>query len=565
MTKGSDRDGRRVAGGRVKPDRFSWRVLWHDVPAPVWWFTAVLGFLLLLATLLYPPYRGPDEPQHVDLAVALERGETSPLWEPGERLLSPGVAAAELVENRRTADPVRLADRDLVRRGERVSFDEALAAGGSDRGNQLVQHPPGYYLLLAGALRLLPGWERWDFETVVAVLRLVNLLLVLPLPLIAHAAARRASANRTVGVVGAGAVLAVPQLVHIGSSVNNDNLAVLATALWTLLTLHILAGDSSLRTAFWVGLTLGIGLQSKGLLLVLVPLLIAVYVVLGWRTRSPRVLGALVTAGGVSGVIGGWWWLRNWVRYGTPQPDGAYPGGVGPPAEDAAGWSDGGPEWVRSFAELFVYRFFFDDPSGEAPFGTAWVLAAGAAIVGGLLLLVVFSSRTATLPGGIPLADRLLIFLPLPLIVAIVASGSWDSFVRGLPLAAMQGRYAFPAICGLAVLVALGLYRVTPVRWRPALPALILLVALTYQLLAVLTTLRLYWWSPSAGPLGTARAFVDAAPWPASFVMLVVLSAAGTALGALLAVARLSLTGHGSRQALPTAPVRPAQDLAAET
>jgi hypothetical protein len=51
--------------------------------------------------------------------------------------------------------------------------------------NQMTQHPPLYYLLLAGQSRVVPGFGGWSFPAQLGVLRLLSALLLLPLPALA--------------------------------------------------------------------------------------------------------------------------------------------------------------------------------------------------------------------------------------------------------------------------------------------------------------------------------------------------------------------------------------------
>ncbi|MGH2813509.1 MAG: hypothetical protein ACRDI1_12500, partial [Actinomycetota bacterium] len=48
------------------------------VPRGVWAVTALWGALLILYTVLFPTFRGPDENRHVDLIVAVGRDSGYP-------------------------------------------------------------------------------------------------------------------------------------------------------------------------------------------------------------------------------------------------------------------------------------------------------------------------------------------------------------------------------------------------------------------------------------------------------------------------------------------------------
>src|SRR3954468_5146825 len=62
------------------------------VPRAVWALVALNGALLCVYALLFPPYTGFDEPQHVDLTVHVAEGETWPWPGPGQQPLSKGIA-----------------------------------------------------------------------------------------------------------------------------------------------------------------------------------------------------------------------------------------------------------------------------------------------------------------------------------------------------------------------------------------------------------------------------------------------------------------------------------------
>ena len=84
---------------------------------------------------------------------------------------------------------------------------------------------------MAGAATLVPGFDDRSFVTQVGVLRLLSAALLLPLPLLAAAAARRLGAGPPVAIAAALLPLGVPQLAHVGASLNNDVLLVLLGAL----------------------------------------------------------------------------------------------------------------------------------------------------------------------------------------------------------------------------------------------------------------------------------------------------------------------------------------------
>ena len=158
-------------------------------------------------------------------------------------------------------------------------------------------------------------------------MRLLSAFLVMWLPLLSWATAWRMTGSRLAGIAASVVPLAVPELTHVGSTVNNDNLVTLAGAATLLGVACVLRGDRSRSTALWIGIWLAIALWAKAFGLVLVPLVILVYAV-PWfldrrhdapgRGRSAAV--ALAISAGIGIALGCWWYVVNEVRYGTTQP-----------------------------------------------------------------------------------------------------------------------------------------------------------------------------------------------------------------------------------------------------
>ncbi len=147
---------------------------------------------------------------------------------------------------------------------------DASGAAEVDTVDQMTQHPATYYVLAAGVLHLV-DFEAHRPAVDVLALRLFSALFVLPLPALAWATVRRVTRSPRAAVVGAFAVLAVPELASIGASVSNDPPVMLfgATTVW--LAVRVLTGDARTRTAFALALSLGVAILWKGTALPLIP------------------------------------------------------------------------------------------------------------------------------------------------------------------------------------------------------------------------------------------------------------------------------------------------------
>ena len=504
-------------------------------PRAVWLITGLHAALLVLYSVSFAPFRGPDEPQHTDLVRYVRSEKAYPRYD--ERHLGrPIFSALPIVR----FDVPAVASRDLPvegapARADRPTFDEL----GSDletvpeEMNQLPSHPPLYYALAATATELadaLPGDLAFDQE--VGFLRLLDALMLLPLPLLAWATARRIGASWSAGLAAACFPLCIPQLHHIGASVTNDVLLILLVSVATLLVARIATGDRTWRTALVLGLVAGLALFTKAFALFIplwIVLAFAVAVRRGWnwRVAGPRAGGALV----VAFAFGGWWWARNLIVFGQLQTgiklfDSAPPG-----FEADVLW------WVGRYITFMPWRFW------------GWFGWFDVAIPAWLALLATIGVITLVLLAVIRRGDKArrvnlgLVLMPTVAIAGMVAIGAFQGYLRTGFDEGLQGRYLFPGLVGLSVAVAIGFGRR---RWSPLV---IVGAAALMQLSGWLTILSFYWGGD--GVAAEIRSLAAWSAWPpvvlvALFVVLVLL-AGGT-------VAELVREARRERSTLTVAP-----------
>ena len=503
------------------------------IPLVVWAVTAVHVGLLLTCSLLYPPFTGFDETQHVDAVLSIRYGDGWPA--PQERELSVGVVRAA-TPNSQAAVRLPFSDDPVPPRDERpslVSLGVEQPSTDQPLPNQITQHPPLYYATAAAVLAAVPGDEGMSYDRVVAVLRLVSVLLMAPLPVLAFATARVLRAGSLTASTAALLTLAVPQLQRVGSSVNNDAAYTLAFSCTVVLLARVATGDLRRRTVLLTGVTVGLALLTKGFALAL-PLALGVAFLVGGvrHGRSRWWLQALLCET-VAFVVGGWWWLRNLVVYGTLQPSG-WP----PEYRQLLGFRPRLPgqpaplgHFVDGSYELLSTRFFGGlgiNYVGPATFPT-WavntlvvvsLLAVVAAVVGAR------GSRAALLSA---------VVLPFLLTTAIVVYGIWTGYSYSLNFPGAQGRYLFGPLSAMAAAVALGL-AVVARRGRRLLPGAAALLAVVLQTVGLRYVLRRSWWPLDDTPRPQAArevlgAVVNWSPWPTAVTLAVLV---GTVLAAVL-------------------------------
>lgn len=493
----------------------------QGVPVMVWALVGLHGVLLLLASVLYPTYRAPDESVHTDMVVALAQRWDYPGV--GEQRVSQRVIASHAVVGYdRIGEETPLQAIDAPPRGERPSFAELGPDVPSDLLQWMAAHPPLYYAAAAAAVSLVPGVSDWPFDQVVGFLRVFGALLVLPLPLLAYRTAQRLGAARPAALTAAVVPLMIPQLTHIGASVNNDQLLILLLAGLSLPALAAARGDTSVRTALGAGVLAGLALLTKGFALFAPAWLAGAYALGAARGGRGGSLGAGAVAVVTATAIGGWWWIRNLIVFGTVQPSGV----PSPPSPE--GFVPDLGSWLPFFIQRLSVRFWIEPnilPEGLPPVD----LLATLLVVVCCVAAFVGSRERHRNP-----AELAVLLGPLGGLAAIVIFGSWRVYARtGTPYA-IHGRYLYGAIVGIAVVAALGAAALLRKRAR-WLPFAALVAAVVVQLVASGLALAEYW-----GPAGVAprvAAVLAWSPWPPALVVAV--TAVGAALAGWLGVALL--------------------------
>lgn len=420
----------------------------RNLPRPVYLVTALFGMTMVCWSFLMPTGRSADEIYHADAGIYLaEHGE----W-PGFKQL-PVTFAPRTPETLGMKDPVTgasyppLLAASAIPRGERPAYADLRRAEPSGVNN-LGQHPPLYYAMLGAVHTVLPP----STELVAEIwwYRLLNALILTPLPLLAAALARTWGGSRPIVLAASWSVFLVPQLAVLGGAVNNDNLLT-ASAAWVFFGLALVAaGDLRRRTALWVGVSLAVALLSKAFGLLLLPLA-ALAVLVGWRTTGrlrPAARSAALMA--AVAMLGGWWWVHTYLRYGTLQPSGHLPPIEGGPLPVSEGI---GPTLEGLFTVVPV-RFwaFLSIKDGVDAFPMA--LSVTLTIVSAALVATMLLRRR------VGAADRSVTWsftVPLLLIVMVLASQILRLYLTTGVVRGLNGRYLFFALLPVLVLVVLSL------------------------------------------------------------------------------------------------------------
>jgi 4-amino-4-deoxy-L-arabinose transferase-like glycosyltransferase len=456
------------------------RIRDHRIGSPVAWAaTLVFVALMVVWSVLTPQFRNPDEPAHVNSVVRLLEGGGWPA--PGDARMLPQVLRAKTLSGfsavdgqqgnwaggtllpgvRRTVPTADLmyyalfSNRTPTPPGQRLPFDQLTLTrtiNPHSYDDQMTQHPPLYYGLTAGVLKVV-GAENWRYDRALELMRLVSVLLVAPLPLLVYSTTVRLTGRRRLGDLASVLPLAVPQLGAIGAAVSNDALVIALGGVLILLMARLATGAVGWRTTVGTGVALGLALLTKGTLLAAVPCVgLALIVgarrgrVLSWAATISRLAVLWVLAF----AIGGWWWGLNLVRYGTLQPAG-FSGAA------QAHLVTGRPRLsIFGFAEPFVTHVTttFWGEFGQLELPLPAPLVAALTVV--LLVAVLLAFRRGG-PGW-SLAIPLLVMI---VTVVLLYQTTYSAHRQSGQFPGLQGRYLYGGIVALLAAAAIGVGRLT--------------------------------------------------------------------------------------------------------
>jgi len=324
--------------------------------------TVMFAALCLGMMTLYRPFVAPDELYQFDRVIAASHGDI--LLNPAEIKISPASIQAEAIyvqSYQRLGEPG--IDTFLpVDRGLRPSLADLGGNVRTDdpniRSNYITQHPPLYYLVMGIAKNQIPDAEGIPVDQLVFWLRLFNVLMMLPLPLLFFAAARRLVGSGAVATAAAFLPLVLPGLARSAASINNDNLAILIGTALLVLLIRVMQGDDSRRMATLVGAAAIAGGLTKSNVLMMLPFILIAYGICWLRTRRALTMPTTLTliAAGALSVA---WAVRNRILFGSFQPDAmgiATEAWQGPPRMPDQPWS--GADFFRDVWAVYPGRFW---------------------------------------------------------------------------------------------------------------------------------------------------------------------------------------------------------------
>jgi len=419
------------------------------------------AFVLLAATysVVVPPFETPDEIWHFAFVHHLVTERSLPISEPNTQAMwrqqgvqAPGyyLAAALLT--------AAIAQSDFPTIYTRANPHAAIGRpSAAINRNYLIHHAD----------------ENWPWQGAILALHIARFFSVFLGALTIYAVYRTIHCllGEARALLGAAFVAFIPQFLFISAAASNDNAinAAAALVLWWLvdattrqkakregerLHIHHPVTLSSCHLVI-LGLLLGGALLAKLSSLALVGLAGLVILWLAWRARSWRLLlDAALWSGIPTLLIAGWWYLRNWQRYGDPLAWNVWEANIllrVIPADMSVILGELG-SLERSFWGLFGW---LNLPYPEWIYTT--FRGVEVLLIAGLLLSIFRISYSLFRPTDADHSQFTIHYSPftiLPLLWLFLLLLSWLNFMRVAPAA--QGRYFFPAAAALGMLFVWG-------------------------------------------------------------------------------------------------------------
>jgi 4-amino-4-deoxy-L-arabinose transferase-like glycosyltransferase len=236
----------------------------------------------------------------------------------------------------------------------------------------------------------------WRGATLAAhVARFFSVVLGLGTVIITYALAREIFPNWPSVAVGAAALTAfLPMFLFISGSVNNDNLSNLLGNLLMLLMARLLKVTTAphWRVYIFNGIVTGAGLLSKLNIGFMIPLVALTLLIVSLRLRDwkPLVIGGFI-AGGLTILIAGGWYWRNYQLYGDPTGLNAFLDTVGRRLA-RANWQQ---IWAERHSFTQAYWGFFGGVNVPLPDGvyTIFNVIGGVSLASSVVFLVYVISR----------------------------------------------------------------------------------------------------------------------------------------------------------------------------
>lgn len=306
---------------------------------------------------------------------------------------------------------------------------------GSDNKNQYVHGPDEHFPF--GGITLAVYLVRW-----------MTVLIGAGVVWLTHRIGLKVFPDQPALALGVAALVAFnPQFLYLSGAVNNDVPAALWGPAVLLVCVRVVEEGPRMRTDVVLGVLFGLALLTKiHLVVLLVPIELAYGLTLRQERDGRAFLRANLIILGLAVLISGWWFGRNQILYGDPLGVGAH-GQLWNSRSPSEGW------WAIEQELPYLWSSLW----GRLGYGQ---VVMPQVVYHGLLIFTVFA-----LAGYLVPRRRILsLATSAVMVVTVLVFVAWVLYYTLVQPAGARGRFLFPALPAIAILLIGGLSRFLPRR-----------------------------------------------------------------------------------------------------
>ena len=324
-----------------------------------------------------------------------------------------------------------------------------------------LQHQAPLYYLLGAATGSIVNWSGFgrladasQMATVFHTARWLSVLFGLLAVVATYQLSRLVFTRRAgLGLIATAVVAFNPSFISLTSAVSNDSL-LFALSAFVLLGIISIGRSQKLspKVLALTGIALGLAALTKLTALVFVPPLAVAIAFAAWRNKSWReFLTGQSIAFGIGIVIGGWFYARNFILYRDPIAWGLIsnlnPGEIRPNPLSITNF----PDYLMTEAQTFWAAFGY-----VSNIRLPLIVYAAIFVIVGLSVLGLLALLTRHLKKGLAWSSPSSVTYILLLLCIITNFAGVLYFARSF-LGAWHGRFLFPNVGGISILIVAGL------------------------------------------------------------------------------------------------------------
>ena len=272
-------------------------------------------------------------------------------------------------------------------------------------------------------------------------------------------------------------VATIPQFLYTSASVSNENLNTMLSSAYLLALLYVLRAPCQIRYQVISGFILGLCLLSKTTSIMYLPVTVCLICWLSFKEKRNPIapLGIII---GTALLIGGWWYLRNWLLLNDPTLSKTVAAlNYWHIRKSNLSWSE-----VIKIAHKTVVTFFGDFGSPTLSIAGYHVGFYGIIIITGCIgfFRYLYGRQQNAFQ-----AQVLVLFL-----LSILGGLGIYVYINIKYLGFFLGRYLYIVMAPLAIVTGSGFYFALPQWVRPGVLRIVCFLAIIMNVIVILTILK---------------------------------------------------------------------------